>query len=183
MSSINLADLIPLLEQRLGIREGFFESLDADEESDWSFLIKVHALIEAAVSHLIVERLGDERLNDIASWLELSNKRTGKAAFIKSLQLLGKPEQRFISSLSEIRNTLVHDIKNVDFSLERHVAQLDAQKFKLFVQNFNLLSSKVDDETNRLFKLDPRQALWYSSMALLGLVYLQLPELPRASHL
>ena len=53
---------------------------------------------------------------------------------------------------------------------------LDKEKFNLFVRKFNLLSTEVDDEVNRLFKFDPRQAIWYSSMALLGIIYLQLPK-------
>jgi hypothetical protein len=47
MSKQSLANLVPLLESTLGIEPGFFESLDGEDENDWSFVIKVHALIEA----------------------------------------------------------------------------------------------------------------------------------------
>ena len=88
MSSQSLADLVPLLEQKLGLKPGFLESLDDENENDWSFVIKVHALIEAAISHLLTEDLCRPELADLFSRLDMSNKATGKAAFVKALNLL-----------------------------------------------------------------------------------------------
>lgn len=174
MSPKTLSDLVPLLEQKLGLEPGFFESLDGDDESDWSFIIKVHALIEAAISHLLTEHLGRPELNDVLSRLDMSNKTTGKAGFIEALGLLEKPERRFISSLSELRNKLVHDVRNVNFDLTEHVENMERKEQDAFLKNFNLLSSDVTDDVRNLFRFDPRQALWYASMAFLGSVYLKL---------
>lgn len=174
MPSQPLVELVSLLEQKLGLEPGFFDSLDGDDENDWSFIIKAHALIEAAISHLLTENLRRPELGDIFSRLDMSNKSTGKAAFVNALELLEKPERRFISSLSELRNKLVHDVRNVNFNLAEYVERMEKKQQEDFLGNFNILSTEVTDETRDLFRLDPRQALWYASMAFLGLVYLKL---------
>jgi DNA-binding MltR family transcriptional regulator len=174
MPAQSLAELVPLLEQKLGLKRGFFESLDGDDENDWSFIIKVHALIEAAISHLLTEHMEQPELAEIFSRLDMSNKATGKAAFVDALGLLEKPERRFISSLSELRNKLVHDVRNVNFNLTEHVESMEKKGQGEFLRNFNLLSTDVTDDVRAIFRYDPRQALWYASMAFLGSVYLKL---------
>ena len=109
---------VKLLERELGIREGFLQSLK--NEDDWSFIIKVHALLEGAISHLLCKALGHDQLSEVFSYIEISNKRSGKIAFVKALSLLEKPDRRFINSLSELRNRVVHDVSNVDFNLKEY---------------------------------------------------------------
>lgn len=173
MSSYRLDTLIPLLEVRLGIGSGFFESLNALDEPDWSFVIKLHALAEAAISHLIAEHLKRPELAVLIARLDMSNKTTGKAAYIEALGLLSKAERRFISSLSELRNDLVHDVKNVNFELDRYVQRMSKEDQGRFARNFNLMSSELTPDVEALLIDDPRQALWYSGMALLGVVYIK----------
>ena len=174
MPTQSLSDLVPLLEQRLGLHTGFFESLNGEDENDWSFVIKVHALAEAAVSHLLSEHLQRPELVDLFSRLDMSNKATGKAAFVKALGLLEEPERRFLSSLSELRNQLVHDVRNVNFDFASHVEKMSPKEKETFLKNFNLLSTEVTNDIRNLFRFDPRQALWYAAMAFLGIVYLKL---------
>lgn len=168
-----LSELIPLLESKLGLDQGFFNSLDSEDENDWSFVIKAHALAEAAVSHLLTEQFKKPELADLFSRLDMSNKATGKAAFIKALGLLGENERRFISAFSELRNRLVHDVRNVNFDLLAYVEKFDKKEHETFLRNFNIISTDVNDGIRNLFRFDPRQALWYSTMAFLGLVYLK----------
>ena len=40
------------LEQRIGVAPGFFDGLV--QEDDWSFVIKLHALLEAACTHFLL---------------------------------------------------------------------------------------------------------------------------------
>lgn len=174
MTNQYLGDLIPHLERKLGVPQGFFESLDRDDETDWAFVIKLHALVEAAISHLLTESLNRPELHDIFSRLDMSNKSTGKAAFVEALGLMGKDERRFINSLSELRNTLVHDVRNVGFDLSEYVAGMNQKDQDAFLKKFNLLSTEVTDDVRNLFRFDPRQALWYAGMAFLGFVYLNM---------
>ncbi len=115
------------LEAELGVTPAFFNGLL--EEDDWSFVIKLHSLIEAAATHLLVEVLDKPEARDVISFLELSNSRTGKIAFLNSMGLLDSNSKRFIKTLSEVRNKLIHDVSNVNLSLEQFVANLpDADK-------------------------------------------------------
>ncbi len=167
----NLADEIPKLEKALGVDEGFFNKLS--EEDDWSLIIKLHSLIEAAVSDLLVKRLQKNVLIDALSNMELSNKKSGKMAFVKALGLLGEHERRYISSLSELRNRLVHNIKNVNYQMHEVVEKMDSQQFKQFVKKFNTLSTEYDEDIQNLFRHDPSQALWYGGMAVLGIINIE----------
>lgn len=173
MTSQHLDDLVPHLEAKLGVKQGFFDSLGDENENDWSFVIKLHALVEAAVSHLLTEQLCRPELSDLFARLDISNKTTGKAAFVESLALLGKAERRFISSLSELRNTLVHDVRKVNFDFLKYVEDMNKDQKDTFLKSFNLLSTEITDDVRNLFRHDPRQALWYSGMAFLGIVYLK----------
>src|SRR3546814_18866509 len=79
------------LEAKIGVRENFFKDLLG--EDDWSFVIKLHALFEAACTHLLLFHFKEPELTDIFARLELSNKATGKIAFLGKLELLGKDNQ------------------------------------------------------------------------------------------
>lgn len=121
------------LEKDLDLPEGFLEGLR--NEDDWSFIIKIHALMEASVSYLLLHHFGDERLGAIFDFLELSDKRKGKIAFVSALDLLPVECRRFLSKLSEIRNSLVHNIKNVGFDLSCYVRGLNKDQFEVFVHS------------------------------------------------
>jgi len=125
---------VAALEAELSLPKGFLYSLK--NENDWSFIIKIHALIEAAVSYLLTQKLGHDKLLPIFSRMELSNKTTGKTAFISTLKLLNKDERRFVSSLSELRNILIHNVKNVSVDLKGYALTLKQDKKRNFVLSF-----------------------------------------------
>ena len=56
---------ITQLERRLGLPEGFYERLV--REDDWSFVIKLNALFEAACTHALANRLHAPQAGTIAS--------------------------------------------------------------------------------------------------------------------
>jgi hypothetical protein len=123
------------LVQRMGLAAGFFEKLQGEDA--WSFLIKLHAMFEAACTHLLLFHFQEPELSEVFSRLELSNKTTGKVAFLGRLELLGKGERRFIAALSELRNSLVHDIRNYAFSLKIMVAGFKVEQRRNFTVTFN----------------------------------------------
>jgi hypothetical protein len=176
-------DSVRALETELGLSSGFLEGLRT--EDDWSFIIKVHALVEAAVSHLLCSALGRDTLADVFSHLELSDKRRGKMAFAAALGLLEKPDRRFVSSLSELRNTLVHDVTNVRFSVSKHVADMDSSTFSAFVKGFDSFSTGglVAFEGRavspvEVFQREPKTAIWWSAMLTVAVIY-QVKEIER----
>jgi hypothetical protein len=131
------------LEAELGVTPAFFNSLL--EEDDWSFVIKLYSLIEATVTHLLVQSLEKPELQEVISFLELSNSKTGKIAFLKSMGLLDSNSRRFIQTLSEVRNKLVHNVANVNLSLDQFVANLPEDKKKGFNKAFKW---DYNDESN-----------------------------------
>jgi hypothetical protein len=142
------------LESKVGVPENFFRSLA--QADDWSFVIKLHALFEAACTHLLLFHFKEPDLSEVFSRLELSNKATGKIAFLGKLGLLSKENRRFLSALSELRNSLVHDVRNAEFSLRMMVASLEATEVKNLAISFSPFETFV-----RQFPYDPKMKLGY----------------------
>lgn len=142
------------LEAKVGVRENFFRGLLG--EDDWSFVIKLHALFEAACTHLLLFHFKEPELSDVFARIELSNKATGKIAFLGKVELLGKSNRRFVCTLSELRNSLVHDVRNAEFSLANMIAVLSPSELKQFALAFSPFESHI-----REFPYDPAMKLGY----------------------
>jgi len=116
----------------LDLPEGFCGKLI--EEDDWSFVLKLQALLESAVSDLLTRSLQRSELTDIFAKLPMSSEATGKIAFVKALNLLPNGHVEFIKALSKIRNDVVHSVRNVSFDLVDHfkarTAKLPPKKLK-----------------------------------------------------
>ncbi len=136
------------IENQLGLPAGFLRSL-YDHENDWSFVIKSHAFLEAALTHLLAEHLGKEDLLPVFAYLETSNVRTGKLAFVKAFDLLDKGARRFIHTLSELRNDLVHEVSNVSFDFTSYVSSLSDKERKDFIGAFDYAFVEVVQASQR----------------------------------
>jgi hypothetical protein len=130
------------IETQLGLPPGFLLHLYQNED-DWSFVIKIHAFLEAVLTHLLAEHLGQPDLLPVFAYLETSNVRTGKLAFVRAFDLLDKGARRFIHTLSELRNNLVHDVSNVNFRFPDYVSQLTEKERKDFVGAFDYAFAEV----------------------------------------
>ncbi len=160
-------------EDELGLPERFFESIKA--EGDWSFVIKLHALIEASITNVLSDKFIDQDLVEVFSQMELSNKRTGKIAFIKQMNLLQKEYLNFISKLSELRNILVHEISNVKFSFKNHISQLDKAQKKSLSNALAVGIREKESKSSSSYRLeqfvkDPKFCIWISTLCLLSLL-------------
>jgi hypothetical protein len=136
------------IETQLGLPAGFLLGLYTHED-DWSFVIKSHAFLEAALTHLLADHLGREDLLPVFAYLETSNVRTGKLAFVKAFDLLDKGARRFIHTLSELRNDLVHEISNVNFNFDTYVSQLNDKERKEFIGAFDYAFIEVVQANQR----------------------------------
>jgi len=167
------------IENQLGLPTGFLLYLYAHED-DWSFVIKSHAFLEAALTHLLADQLGKEDLLPVFAYLETSNIRTGKLAFVKAFDLLDKGARRFIHTLSELRNDLVHEVSNVNFNFATYVSSLSDKERKEFIGAFEYALVEVvqasqrqmDDRLratlDRIVLTTPRLAL-VAGIAMIGL--------------
>lgn len=137
-------------------------------EDDWSFVIKAHSLVEAAITDLLTSKVNDERLKSIFRRLDMSNSETGKIVFLKLLDLLTPEERQFIRKLSELRNSLVHNVENLSFSFNKYVSEMDKQQKKawqsLFVKNLKKEETLVAE---RLALEQPKAAIMLSLFTLM----------------
>jgi hypothetical protein len=154
------------LKDTVGISRSLLDSLDADD--DWTFVIKMHGILEAALNHLLLARLDNPSLTRIISRLETSNARTGKLAFIKAYGLLEDNACLFVQTLSEIRNSAVHDVKNFDLTLQKYLARLDSQQLKNWKTAMTSWMSSTPSETVRNITIShPREAIFNCCMIIM----------------
>ena len=114
------------VEQHYDLGSGFLH--DLLHEGDWSFVIKAHALLEAAASQLLTHYIGDHRLAGLVERLELSR----RLSFLQALDLIDKSHHRFVCALSEFRNRLAHNVHSVRFHFSDHLAALDPNQLASF---------------------------------------------------
>ncbi|MBT8356725.1 MAG: hypothetical protein KJO61_03040 [Deltaproteobacteria bacterium] len=164
------------LAEALGIPGGFYFNLI--KQDDWSSIIKLHALLEAAITYLIVEATNNKKLEDIFSRLELSNLKTGKLAFARKYDLLDKQTISFIRTISEIRNECVHKIGNIGLKLDKYVSSLNKDKRNNFYSAMLVGTPDQIDINGQSISVkefvseNPKQHIWYVSMYLLEHIYL-----------
>lgn len=176
MAMMQGTDDLGALEEAFGLPRKFIDNLI--NEDDWSLVIKSHALLESACADMLCHYFGKYELADIFAQMDMSNKRYGKIAFISALNLLSKAERRFISELSELRNTLVHNASNVTFSLSNYFSSLpkETQKRLFSALNLRLEQVSVRDEliegVNLLIK-EPKVVIWSSLTLCLSRIYIQ----------
>jgi hypothetical protein len=118
------------MEATLALPAGFSQGLI--KEDDWSFIIKLHAFVEASITMLLVERLGG------ASALREPDKHVAslpvrtKLNLAFSLGLFDNVGRQFLTKFSELRNSIVHRVENVGFSLSAHVQAMTDDRRREF---------------------------------------------------
>lgn len=174
MAENDTSDLPGFFEQELGLPAGFFHALL--HEDDWSFVIKLHAFFEGVITQLLVKSLSRESLEGILSELPISDKRIGKMAFVRALKLLEEGPRKFISDLSDLRNALVHNVRNVQFDLKEHVKGLDKNQRKKFRENFGFAFERIDqgvEQRETLMVRNPKMIILASAYECLILIHLK----------
>jgi len=112
-----------LVQQLAAIAGEFSISPDAlndalfREKNEWAFLIKAHALVETAVSHLIAQASPDPRLAPVFEELSKAS-LDRKLSWAAKMHLLDDNHLPAARLLSRIRNMVVHDIRQVDFTFD-----------------------------------------------------------------
>lgn len=166
------------LEEVIGVPADFFITLNKDD--DWAFAIKLHALIEASLNHLLVKRLGDDRLGRVVARLDTGG-QTGKLAFVKTLGLLEDHQSLFVRYFGELRNKLVHDPSNIGFDLKGYLKALDSNQRDQWVKTLapciheeikvSALNGKLT--RNHIVFDHPRLALLLATVSVVGSVLKQ----------
>ena len=129
----SVIDEISELEKKVGLPHNFIHKLTS--EDDWSFVIKLNALFEAASTHLLVSKLNVPELKDNLSYIDFGNSKFGKVALLKKLGCINSDEAKFLQMLFELRNKLAHNIAHVNFSFASHLNNMDSNQKKSFVNS------------------------------------------------
>lgn len=165
-------------EKLLALPSGFYEKLL--EEDDWSFVVKLSALFEAASTHILVKRLGTPELADSFAELDYANSKFGKVTLLKKLDAIANEQSKALLALATLRNKLVHNVASVGFSFEKYIATLDKQQQNAFVLSFGHGindNMKLGDDvvSRRDFVLEnAKLSLWMTSAEILACLYLEI---------
>jgi hypothetical protein len=177
MTSSLLSD-VSAFEQKLGLPENFYTDLLKND--DWSFVVKLNALVEAACTHALSMRLHAPELEEALAHLDLANSKFGKATLLRGLNSITSEQAHIIRQLAELRNKLVHNVRNVTFSLPTYVNGLDKQQFSSFTKAFGHgLSDMVTFEgpgipRDKFVKQAPRFSIWLTVSEVIACLYLEL---------
>lgn len=114
------------LERELGLPPDCLLDLPR-ELSDWSFVIKIAALVESAVTHLLTDEIDDERFRPLVSKLYMQG-ATGKLPLAKSLNIISRDEYAFSAGITGLRNTLAHDPRFLGFEFGEYLLSLPEPK-------------------------------------------------------
>lgn len=134
MSERHIFREIASFEHRLGLPKSFYSRLL--KEDDWSFVIKLNALFEAACAHALITRLAAPELIDQFARLELADRDRGKVKFLSTLGCISDEQAKFLKRLAELRNALAHNVSQVSFTFDDYVIGLDSNQKKQLAKDF-----------------------------------------------
>ncbi len=160
-------------EARLGLPPGFYSQLLG--EDDWSFVIKLNALVEAACTDALIARLHSHELADSLTSLDLGHPKHGKVALLLALGALEPEQAAVLRFVLELRNKLAHNISQVSFSFAGFVGGLDQNQLKNFVARAGHgIKPDVAGSSRRDFVLaNPKLALWATMEEILACLHLE----------
>ena len=173
-----LKESVAALESLLAIPPGFFtELLMAD---DWSFVVKLHALVESALTRLLEVAIAPDLPLEFLVSLDLSGGRHSKLQLLRLLGLIDSDGMKFVRGLSKIRNRLVHNVTHVGFIIKDYVGTLDADQTNQFALELcHLFYCDSLSSTERLARKsdileNPKSYVWRSALFYLAVISMKI---------
>ena len=169
---------VETFEERLSLPKGFYDNLL--KEDDWSFVIKLSALFEAACTQTLVVKLGSPDIEDCFTHLEQSNSKYGKILFLKKLGAIYPVQAKFLEKLAELRNQLAHNISNAAFEFKSHIEGMNENQKKIFIKWVGHgIHPKVEYKGTVITREDfvvshPKISLWLTSAEVLACMHLEI---------
>jgi hypothetical protein len=168
---------VKTLETKLGLPADFYDGLIG--EDDWSFVIKLNALIEAACTHALAARLHAPELISSLAHLDLGNSKYGKVSLLRKLGAITSEQASILQSLYELRNDLAHNITQVSFSFSTYLGGLQKQQRTNFIKRAghgikDVVGLKGKSIPRSDFVLqNPKLALWMTVAEIIACLYLE----------
>jgi len=130
--------------------------------------------MEAALRHVLVERLGEEQLQgEKLQKVFARMPQYQRIEWAVGLSLLGTEQEDFVKKLAEFRNAVVHDVTNVDVNLVKYVGKLDKGQQQSLVQScsFAFGAGFEPDEIKTLALNFPKEVLWAALTVVIATLY------------
>ncbi|WP_428603591.1 hypothetical protein [Sedimenticola sp.] len=157
------------LEEFIGVRKGFFQ--DAQMDDDWTMIIKLFSLFEAVTAVMIVEELNRPELLDPITSIQMGTTNNGKIAFVKSLQLLPDSYIKYIEMLGWLRNKFAHNISSSSHDLKDFLETISTKRRKECQKYLHRIKSTVVNEDeisgNEFFNDNPKIAIFLTGQQVL----------------
>lgn len=138
-------------------------------EDDWAFVIKVHAVVEAALNSLIATHIGRSELHRFVERLGLRG-QTGKLKLAEDLGLIDKAHVRFVEELVKVRNYFAHDVAAIGMTLSAYIDGLPVNEVQGLVGSLyrHLNATKAGEQPNSddlgYLRENIKPLLWLSSL-------------------
>jgi hypothetical protein len=175
-------------EERLGLPSGFYMQLL--NEDDWSFVIKISALIEAACTHILSYKFRHPELEDNFSYLEQGNRKVGRVALLKKSNAIYEEQAKVLFSLAELRNALAHNIKNTNFNFDKYLDSLDKNQISKFVREFGngvkdeiVFENNIKVKKNNFVLENPKLSIWLTCHEIMACLYIEIEATDIAAKL
>lgn len=171
---------IEVIEKKLGLPPRFY--LDLTDEDDWSFVIKLNALFEAACTHLLTIRLNAPELEEAFAHLDFANAKFGKIALLRKLGCLNSDETKYLQVLLELRNKLAHNISYVSFSFDVHLSAMNKDQQQSFAKAIKAGADETiywnckDEPRTKYILAYPKHSIWLTGADLLLSIHNKLPK-------
>lgn len=160
----------------LSLPKDFYKNLL--NEDDWSFIIKISALLEAVTTNLLVKKFKIDELEKALSFLDYANGNYGKIRLLYDMKVLNKEQYNILKKFAELRNSVVHNVSNVGFSFDSLIKESNKDQNNNFVNCYgygikdvsefkNLKIKKKDFVTN-----NPKISIWITIGEIIGCLFL-----------
>ena len=114
------------LEEYIGLPEGILTRVFSTD--DWTFVLQIHGLLDAAVDHLVTSNL-DEPTRSWVSRLDLQSGKGSKVSFGVAHGTLSSADQAFIRNLSALRAAFAHDIRMTAVPLAEFLSKEEGKSY------------------------------------------------------
>lgn len=140
------------------------------DDTDWAMVIKLHAAIEAMITQVILAHTNQEGLRSVIERLPLSDNQTGKGRIATALGLITSSQFAFLRKFSELRNSLVHRVENLDVDLKAHFAGFDREQKKSWKTAIAWTAKGGTQQTSLAESLEesPKTTLFMSALILVS---------------
>ena len=162
------------MEVHLDLPEGFLLELLKGAD-DWTFILRLHALVESALEYLIVASLERPELD---GWVIRHNigGRTGKLALASALGVVDDADRGMVEGLADIRNRFAHRVQMTATTLGDYWAELpvpERTKLARWIVRAHgyAISAALDDAAASAWQAAPRLVLWVACRALIEHAY------------